>query len=354
MTNLSAIETLEAYQDGDVIIPGMGVALAAGQGLKQYFNPSTGKCTPDWTIAANQPTIYPQSYSSSLGAFVVPDTEGMQWYYNNPETDTAAILDGSGAVKASFADRFQKTTYTVNGKVFTALKIIGNLAASGSVNDKVLYFKSMFAGKLVTCKVVIPVEESVGSAFDVVVNVVNEAGVSDSVIDNDTEYLVLNSYLQDAGNPVEPTSYAYERLTAAGYVTVTHVPGVTELSNGGKTLKVFESAVDGIEEYAAVLGYGGKSYRRSVALADTHDPYYIVMGRNTDSPLIKSDQTVTYTPSVRRRSDQAVQTGWAFSYLTYKHDGTTVGNASGASFSIPGSTVEANKGINVKITANKS
>lgn len=353
MTNLSAIETLEAYQDGDVIIPGMGVVLPAGQGLKQYFNPSTNKCTPDWTVAANQPILYPQAYSSSLGAFMVPETEGMQWYYNNPETDTAAILDAAGAVKATFADRFQKTTYTVNSKTFTALKIIGNLAAAGSVNDKVIYFKSVFNGKLVTCKQVIPVEESVGSAFDVVVSVVNEAGVSDSVIDNDTEYLVLDSFLQDAGNAVEPTSYAYERLTPTGYAAVTHVAGVTELSNNGKTLKVFEAGIDGIEEYVAKLGYGGKFYRKSVTLADTHDPYYIVSGRNTDSALIKSDQTVTYTPSVRRRSDQVVQTGWAFSYLSYKHDGTIVNNASGTTFSIPGTDVESNKGLNIKITASK-
>lgn len=351
--NISAIDHLETYEDGDVITPGMGVSLPEGQGMVQYFNPSTGICTPDYTDTSKQIILYPQAYSSSVGSFVVPDIEVMQWYLNTPEIDSAAILDDNGNVKSIYADRFEKTTYTVNNKTFPAIKIIGNLASSTSLSDKTIYFRSTFNGKLATCKQDINIEPSTGSQFEVVVNCVNESGVNDYVIDNDTEFLILNSFFQDAGNAVVPSSYSWEKLTVNGYSPVVHSAGVTEISNGGKTLKIFESGIDGIEEYVAVITYNGKQYRKGIQVADTHDPYYVVLGRNVDSNIIGVNDTVTYTPSVKRRSDQAIQSGWAFSFLTYKNDGTVIDNTSGTTKTILGSDIKTNGGTNVKITATK-
>ncbi len=127
--DISAIDTLEAIVDGDTIVPGMNFALPSGVGTTQYFNPSTGECTPDYSQSKNQIILYPYCYSSSSGKFIVPDSGQEMWYFDNPDSESSQILETKGGeVVSKYSNLFQKTTYSVNNQVFPALKIIGNLA----------------------------------------------------------------------------------------------------------------------------------------------------------------------------------------------------------------------------------
>lgn len=355
--NISAIDTLEAILDGDTIVPGMSFVLPAGVGTTQYYNPSTKACTPDYSKESNQIILYPTNYSSTNGKFLVPDSGTEQWYYDNPESANAAILEAAGGdVAETWSGLFQKTSYTVNNQTFPALKVIGNLASADSLNDIKIFCKAKYNGMEVLCNGLIGIKETVGSLFDILINCVNEEGANDTVIDNDSEYLVLTADFQDAGVSVSPTgAYSWKKATAEGLVDVTHVAGVTEISNSNKTLKLYDGAVEGTEEYFCKVVHNGVDYLKGIQVSDTHDPYYIQIGRSTQSNMIKRGESVTYVPAVLARSNRAIQTGWNFSFLVLDNQGINKKDASGvASFTVTGEEVFANNGTNVHIIATKS
>ena len=355
--NISAIDTLEAIVDGDTIVPGMNVVLPAGVGTTQYFNPSTAVCTPDYGKTANQITLYPACYSSGSGKFLVPDSGSEQWFYDNPESSSAAILAAEGgSVAPAWSKLFAKTSYSVNGQTFPALKIVGNLASADSLNDVKLYCRARYNGMEVTCSYTIGVKETVGSMFDVLINCVNEEDVNDTVIDNDSEYLVLSADFQDAGVSVSPSgSFVWKRATASGLVTVSHAAGVTELSNSNKTLKLYDGAVEGTEEYFCQVTHNGTDYLTGIQVSDTHDPYYILIGRSTQSNMVKKTDSVTYTPQVIARATRTVQTGWTFGFRVLDNQGNTKKTAANATtFTVSGEEIYSWNGTNVHITATKS
>lgn len=355
--NISAIDTLEAILDGDTIVPGMSFVLPSGVGTTQYYNPSTKACTPDYTKAANRISLYPTCYSSTYGKYLVPDSGSEQWFYDNPESDSAAILSTPGGdVAEAWSSLFEKTSYEVNNQKFPALKIIGNLASADSLNDVKIYCKAKYNGMEVLCSGTIGIKETVGDLFDILINCVNEEGANDTVIDNDSEYLLLTADFQNAGVSVVPTgAFSWKRVTADGLADVTHKDGVTELSNSNKTLKLYDGAVEGTEEYFCKVTHNGVDYLKGIQVSDTHDPYYIQIGRSTQSNMIKRGESVTYVPAVLARSNRAIQTGWDFSFRVLDNNGVSKKNASGvASFTVTGEEVFSWAGTNVHITATKS
>ena len=354
--NISGIDTLYAYDDGDVITPGMGVSIAAGHVLAQYYDPQTKKVSvdSDFTIEANQPVIYPQAFSSKAGAYIVPVKAGEQWYYNNLGADSAGILDAGGNVKSAYSSIFAKTTYTVNGKTYPALKIKGNLCNAEDLTSKVLYYQSSFEGKQIICKIDIPINVSVGTPYEVAINCVNESGVNDTVIDNDVEFLELTSYLNAANSEISATSYKWQKLTGSEWQDLTTQSGIYTISNSGKSLKVFDAGLNGIETFRAVLSYNGKSFTKTIVLSDTHEPFYIDKGRNISGQSIRKNETVIYTPKVYDRSNGALQNGWNFGFVATDNDGKVISSATNkTTFSIPGTTIYEKGTVNVSITASK-
>jgi len=354
--DISNIDTLYAYDDGDVITPGMGLSISAGHVLAQYYDPQTKKISSDsdFTIAANQPTVYPTPFSAKAGTYVIPDATGQQWYLNNLDADSAGILDASGAVKSAYSALFTKTTYSVNGKTFPALKIKGNLCSATDLTSKTIYYKSVYEGKQVICKIDIPINVSVGTPYEVVISCVNEDGVNDSVIDSDSEYLDLTAYLSAANSEVAGTSYKWQKLIGGTWTDLTTKNGLYTVGNSGKSLRVYDAGLDGIESFRPVITYNGQTYTKVTVLADTHDPFYIDMGRNISGQSIKKSETVTYTPKVYDRSSSTLQTGWTFSFTATDNDGTVISSASAkTSFSVTGTTIYEKGTVNVSITASK-
>lgn len=356
MATYSAIDTITAYEDGDVIIPSMGVDLTAGHILAQYWNPATDSVTTssDFTLPDNQPTLYPQPYSSKEAKYVVPDKTGQQWYINSLGADTAGILKADGTVKDAYKSLFAATTFTVNGNTYPALKVIGNLATADDLNSKTIYYQSTYKTKTFVCKQEIPVYETVGDTYDVSISSVNEKGVSDTVIDNDSEFLNLRSYLTMSGAESEPDAAKWQKLTTNGWKDLSTQSGLFQVSDNGRNLKVMDAGLSGIEDFRAVLTKGGRYYSSTIQLADTHDPYYISIGRSTVSGIIQPDQDVSYTPKVYQRSNNEVQSGWSFSFTTFDNDGVQIRKASAVNtFTVTSSEISQHKTITVAISAEK-
>lgn len=354
MSKYSAIDALEAIVDGDTIVPGMNFVLPSGVGTTQYYNPSTGQCTPNYK---DKPImLYPYCYSSSTGRFLVPSSEQMMWYMGNPEAASSQILTAKGgAVADAYKDRFELTTYTVNNQTFPALKVKGNLASAQNLNDVTIYFRSTFNGMEVTCHGSISIKESVGDMFDILINCVNEDGLSDTVIDNDTECLILQPMLLNCGEPVSPSgSWGWKRATSSGLENLQYINGIIELA-GADGIRIFHGAVEGTEEFFACVEHNGATYRKGIQVCDTHDPYYINVGRSQAGNLVRQSDTVTYTPQVLSRSGNTVQSGWEFSFVARDNEGNVVLQSSKVStFSVEGSLVHEHGGLNIHISASKS
>lgn len=73
-------------------------------------------------------------------------------------------------------------------------------------------------------------------------------------------------------------SWGWKKATSGGLVTVSHVPGVTELSNTNKTLKLYDGAIEGTEEYFACVTHNGVTYQKGIQVSDTHDPFILILG----------------------------------------------------------------------------
>ena len=74
---LSRIRHLYAYEDGDKIEARMGVAIDNGYGLTQYWDVNQNKVV-NTDFTQHPAVLYPLPYSSKIGRYVKPETQGQQ------------------------------------------------------------------------------------------------------------------------------------------------------------------------------------------------------------------------------------------------------------------------------------
>lgn len=316
--NYSAIRSFHAYSDGDVITPGMGVSIPDGYGLFQYFNPTTGKVTQtdfDALYKAGTPvTLFPQAYSSKLAAYVMPESQGQQWYYNSINSE-GAILE-NGAVKAKYASLFEIGTIPLNGLNLPALKLKGNLATAADHTDKYIYYQSTYDGKQFTCQQEIPIQEASGESYDIFFSITGENGSGDNVLSNENDWCQYTAYLQRGGtNVTSGVTYKFQHLVGASWVDMSTVSGKWEVT--ANSLRVYDVGVEGIEVFRCIATYQGVQYTTTFQVADVHDPYYIDDGCSNTSDAVSPGETVTFSPVVYNRHDGVRDTEhkWTFVYV---------------------------------------
>lgn len=366
MNNVSKIKTLFAYEDGDTITPRMGVQIAAGHGLQQFYDSQTG-IVSNTDFSSFPATLFPQPYSGKAGAVVVPAAGG-QWYLNNI-SDNSGILDANGAVKAAYAARFEVVSVSMNNKVFPGLKIKANLVnpadASPITTDIYIYYKGRYAGKEFICEQMIPVQAVVSNAYQLLVSVTGANGSGDEVLSDDQDWIQYTAQLQvmSSGVTIGDLNVTFEHFGSNGWEAVGNVAGITEVScsNGVGRLKLYEAAVDGTELYRAKVTYLDKVYYAVMNPTDEHDPYYIDDGCSIAGDTVKRGETVTFNPKVYKRhngvgqEDEDVTTseGWTFTYtLVSQSTGNTITaiNQTGINFD----TLTEYGGISVRIQASRS
>ncbi len=364
MNRISKIKTLFSFEDGDSITPGMGVQIAPGHGLQQFYDSQTRivSNTDFNLVTGHSPTLFPQAYSSKLGAIIEPD-EGGQWYLNNI-TDNNGILDENGDVKAAFDSLFGVTTVRINNKDFPGLVIIDNLVGPNNniTTDIHIYYVGSYGGKQFTCHQVIPVQVVVGNAYRLQVSVNGASGYGDEVLSDDNDWVEYSAQLQimSTGTTMQDAVISFEHLGDNGWETVTNQTRLTEvsISNGVGTLKLYEAAVNGSELYRAKAVYLGKTYYQAMNPTDEHDPYYIVDGCSIAGDTVQRGETVTWNPKVMKRhydeedEDVTVSEGWTFAYtLVSQRTGETI-----TGFDQTGITFDRlnqNGGIATRITATR-
>lgn len=353
---LSRIRHLYAYEDGDQIEARMGVIIDDGFGLTQYWDTNQNRVV-NTDFTQHPATLYPLPYSSKRGEYVKPETQGQQWYYNNPETSTAAILDDTGAVKAAFQDRFELTTVTVGSTVFPALRIKGNLAKADDLTDKYIYYKSTYNGKPFTCAQLIPIQTTVGDATELIISVESEDGSGSTVLNNGNKWVEMTAHLLKAGTNIDSSAtFQWQRFVNGSWVNVTNSPTVMELT-GTQKLKVTQAGVDCEEVFRVACVYDSKTKYMSTQLTDQADAYYIYDGCSNVGDAVEAGSNVTFTPAVYTRTGNVPDTTntWHFSFYMYNI-------ATGAElpdyrrqnvsqYTVSYSVLEENKGVSVIISA---
>lgn len=318
--NISAIDHIYAFEDGDTITPGMGVKWVNGetdQGLQQYYNPSTGAViATDFT--EHPVLLFPQPYSTRKGDMVVPEEAGQQWYIGNI-TDEGGILE-DGKVKSAWTDYFELSSVVSNGKTFPALKIKGNLTDKYKT-DKYIYYKSSYQQKSFVCSQLIPIQASAGDTFKVLVTCTGADGSGDNVLSNDNDWVEFTANLQRSGLAVDGATYKWQRNESGTWKDMTTIDKMQEVSANGQTIKLYNAGVEGSELFRCLVPYNSQTYIGTAEATDIHDPFYIEPGRSIPTQSVAVGETVTYSPKVYDRSSGEISTGWTFSYSFVDNDG---------------------------------
>lgn len=350
MNNISAIDHLYAFEDGDTITPGMGVRWVNGEtglGLQQYWNPTTGKVIA--TDFKEHPVmLYPQPYSSKKGAIVLPEANGQQWYYGNISTEGGILQDG--AVKEKFKNLFEVATVEVNGKKFPALKIKENLATAEDHTDKYIYYSSSYDGKTFVCQQLIPIQQAVGEAYQVLISVEGASGSGDNVLSEDNDWIKFSASLLRTGEPVVgDITFVWQRFDGGEWKNMSTIENVQEVS--ANSLKVYDAAVEGVDLFRCVAGYAGKTYYGMCEATDIHDPYYIDKGCSNPSGSVSIGETVTYNPQVYERASGEVSSGWRFAYSFTDSEGNAVSDVTEKTLTYD--NIKKHNGLAVRIEASK-
>lgn len=353
---LSRIRHLYAYEDGDQIEARMGVVIDDGYGLTQYWDVNQKKVV-NTDFTQHPATLYPLPYSSKRGEYVKPETEGQQWYYNNPETSTAAIIGDDGKVKATFADRFELTTVTVGGAQYPALKIKGNLAKEGDLTDKYIYYKSTYNGKPFTCAQLIPIQTTVGDATELIISVASQNGVGSTALTNSNTWATLTAHLLKAGGNVDAdATFQWQRFVNGAWVNVVNSPGEVEVVSA-QQIKVYTAGVDCEEVFRVAAVYDGKTKYQAQQLTDQTDAYYIFDGCSNVGDAVEDGTNVTFTPAVYTRTGNVPDTEytWKFSFFLYNiatgAELTELKKTNVSTYTVNYDTLKTNRGVSVIISA---
>jgi hypothetical protein len=353
--SLSRIRNLYKYEDGDQIEARMGVQIDAGYGLTQYWDEQQGRVV-NTDFTQHSPVLYPYPYSSKRGQYVVPATQGQQWYYNNPESETAGILDESGNVKSAYASLFEKTTITVGGATYPALRIKGNLCSANDLSDKHIYYKSVYNGKPFTCSQLIPVQTTVGDAKEILISITTADGSGSTALTNTNGWTQLTAALQRAGSTIAGATYQWQKLVNGAWVNVTNNPTVIEVSNATPhIIKVYANGVDSEDIFRVAVTHEGVTSYKTQQLTDTSDIFYIFEGCSQAGDAVEEGVNVSFNPVVYDRRTNVPDTSntWSFSFLLLNLiTGAQVGNPSTTvPFVVQYSTLEQEEGVSVVISA---
>ena len=229
--------------------------------------------------------------------------------------------------------------------------------------DIYIYYKGTYRGKSFTCSQCIPVQSVVGEAYQLLVSCSGENGSGDEIINSENETLTYTAYLQGMGSGININGavITFEHFGSVGWEPVNNNTGITEITSvsGGKSLKLYEAAVDGVEMFRAKAVYAGQIYYKVFEPSDEHDPYYIVDGCSIAGDTVKENDIVNFSPKVYKRvydgEDEDVTTseGWTFQYtLIAQNTGDTITafNQTGITYA----RLMDNGGIAIRIVANRT
>lgn len=294
--NAQGSVTIKRLRNGDTLY----IMLEAKPGLFQAVNKQleNNNVTPDWTVAANQPTITPKCYASRSG--ITPILSNHKWTYNGLELQFGSVGSDNWCQctnDSRFKMYVKKSTPQSTDPADGALKIVGNLASNTNpANDTITYNATVSVDG---------VEYQIQRSIDVIIH---EAGASsyngwitadDVNLTAEKEETVLTANLLHGLETVsdyyiEWSKYGDSEFTKAG------------ASKDCKSIHINRSHVDDTAIFIARFFENSSAYNggkgtplcmASIRIDDIADDYEIIF--NTDGDAVGEGKPVTVTAWLR-------------------------------------------------------
>jgi hypothetical protein len=322
MSTVKGSATITFVKQGDTI----NTSLRSTKPLEQYIKKGTTSVVPDWTQAANQPTIYPVVRSSLMDSRIAPEPGSEQWKYNGSVIAFAGDL--STAMGSIAAGTFKKGSSKIDGDTLVpTLTICKNLASGTNINADVIEFSAIADTgfrSAISASIDIRIEEIEGDPYIGYI-AVNDGGV----VDANTPQITLTATLSRGGLDVS-TGVTYKWYKADG----------NDWVNTNKTTKAITLTKDDIdvqELYRCEFFISGSSVCNAVIqVYDESDPLVVLPNPDGDEEISSIRKEVNYYPKVIKRGDTSMTAvpGYTFTYLLTNNSYSQIATGAGASFKV--------------------
>lgn len=297
MSNASGAFWVGMVIDGDKVDGN----LRATTPLMQLFQKDTNDCIPDWTVAANQPIIYPVMRSQNEGTVKGIVTNSEKWYYNGVEI----VFNSSNVatVPAVIAGKVQRVSYNNGTLNVPSLKIIGNLASNDNVDSDIIRMTGDIeaSGHNITFDIFIGLDiaEFTESGYTGFLSVTNGG-----IIDEEGETIKVTPSLYKGGSKMT-SGYSVKWLKPP-YSTIFSTAGTVTLGRDdidSRLNLMCQFVVDG-----AVVD------TRIITLSDEIDPYFVSCEYQGTTMLeaTGANSSVIFTYKVKKMGTGAVVSGYTF------------------------------------------
>lgn len=308
MNNVSGSFFVEMLIDGDSAQGN----IRSTKPLSQMYNPDTGACIPDWSVASNQPVIYPVIRSGNENTIKAVISGSEEWYYNNTQVTFSST--GLSTSPANVAGKLQTLEYDNGAVKVPAIKIVGNLGSAANMDADSI----RMVGKIeasghelsFSSEIQLAISEYTDSAYNGFVYATNGG-----IIDETNQSITLTAELYKGGELVATDNYTHQ------WRKLPNTDTLAQQTDGSLIL-----AADDIDSKSLIIcefivdGEIVSSFVQEVS--DETDPYFIDVEWNGSTKL-SNGATLTGQSKVKKVGTGVAQSGFTFAIVMTKRDGTS-------------------------------
>ncbi len=312
---------------------------------------NVGTVTPDYTVSANQPTLYFVCTSSRTSEGIA-NVAAISWYFNGTLLSFSSTTNLS---TGTYAGLFQKVyPDSDDGQYYYGLKIVGNLVESaGCASATIKAVATVTSGTVsdsITATYTVRIQKYSSDSYFVTI----VAGDTNNfMITTDGGTCKLKAMVYKGSDSVTPDGYQWAYADGDEFVDIS---GAT-----AQTYSVQEADVATSGMYRVTVTIDGVSYSDIQRVDDTTDPYDINPGADPADETIEEGSSaayVNYTPTVVKRGSTTQASGtYVYDFLVTDAYGVKVASSTSVAQGTAYQVTEdmcANGDVCLVITANEA
>lgn len=297
--------TITYVQQGDTI----STVLESTKDLFQAISADGGVIAPDWSIAANQPTISPKSLSALTADYISVIAGSDVWYYNFQRLTFDA--PGNCVAPSNCVGKFRRNPAGT-------LTIIKNLASAENKNADTIKFEGVVNTGFetqVSATADIRIEEVSASTYSGLVD------LNTTTIAMASDVITAKARLLSGVTEMAANSFAcrwWKSVTDAEDTDGTRDNWIRFKAAADKIQSITADDIDGQETFKCEFLVGGKVVSTTMFnVTDTQDAYAIVLIPRTKTIINATHPVAVYDAKLINRQTDAEITGKTFVFTAY-------------------------------------
>ena len=327
MSTTSGLISFTRILDGNVIT----CNLYSNKLLVQRMKKDSSQAIPDWSIAGNQPVIYPKITSQSSGVRI--NVDSFKWKYNGSQILTTD-------------KRFQFTEIEDGSIKVPGVKIVSNLISKDNMDSDTISFEGKTSINKVEYEVKanidIRLEEMVGDPYFGFIEVSDGA-----VIDDNTPQVTATAILYKGGSIMKnDVTYIWSKVTSDGLVVIPN-------NSANPNKQVFKgSDIDSELTIKVEFKYKGETVAEYLkTISDEKDTLFLNVNLSNGQDLRDGESSIV-TPKVWNRILGKEEAGYKFEYSLLNSNLSPISKATGATFTMTSKILgDNNNNVNMIINA---